>query len=234
MPTESFETGRPFIAGPGVPDESGGLPEGWEAPRERWLSTVVRPAFGPRSVLLEVVARLLIPAILVLSVFLLVSGHDRPGGGFAGGLVASMAYVLRYIAGGRQELIAGLPLRPNALLSLGMLIGCTAAGLPLLFGSPVLDTAKWELVLPVFGDVKVLSALFFEVGVYLIVVGLVLSVVAALGARMEAEEEEARTEQEQRIARQARRTAQRSDAVRAAESQDTPQPPPMNPGGETR
>lgn len=182
-----------------------GPPEGWEAPRGRWLSTVVRPAFGPRSLLLEVAARLLIPAILVLSVFLLVSGHDRPGGGFAGGLVASMAYVLRYIAGGRHELAAGLPMRPNGLLALGLLLACATAGLPLLFGHPVLETAKMELVLPVFGEVKVLSALVFEVGVFLVVVGLVLSVVAALGARMEAEEAEARQEQEIELARRARR-----------------------------
>ncbi|GAB3212475.1 MnhB domain-containing protein [Marinactinospora thermotolerans] len=184
---------------------SAGPPEGWEAPRERWLSTVVRPAFGPRSVLLEVAARLLIPAILTLSVFLLVSGHDRPGGGFAGGLVASMAYVLRYIAGGRHELAAGLPMRPNTLLALGMIVACGAAGVPLLFGRPILDTVKWEFTLPVFGDVKLLSALIFETGVFLIVVGLVLSVVAALGARMEAEEAEARQERAAEQARAARR-----------------------------
>ncbi|RCV56987.1 hypothetical protein DEF23_05365 [Marinitenerispora sediminis] len=171
-----------------------GPPEGWEAPRERWLSTVVRPAFGPRSVLLEVVARLLIPAILTFSVFLLVSGHDRPGGGFAGGLVASMAYVLRYVAGGRHELAAGLPLRPNTLLAVGMLLACGTAGAPLLVGAPVLDAVQYKFTLPVFGEVKLLSALIFETGVFLIVVGLVLSVVAALGARMEAEEQEAREE----------------------------------------
>lgn len=151
--------------------ERGSPPEGWEAPRERWLSTVVSPAFGPRSLLLEVAARLLIPAILMLSVFLLVSGHDRPGGGFAGGLVASMAYVLRYVAGGRHELAAGLPMRPNGLLALGLLLGCGTAGIPLLFGRPVLDTVKLEFTLPVFGEVKVLSALVFEIGVFLVVVG---------------------------------------------------------------
>ncbi|TDQ48237.1 MnhB domain-containing protein [Actinorugispora endophytica] len=212
MITDPQGPGRPLVAGPGARDGTGGPPEGWEAPRERWLSTVVRPAFGPRSVLLEVVTRLLIPAILLLSVFLLVSGHNRPGGGFAGGLVASMAYVLRYVAGGRHELLAGLPMRPNGLLAIGMMMGCAAAGLPLLFGRPVFETAKWELTLPVFGEVKVLSALFFEAGVFLIVVGLVLSVVAALGARMEAEEEEARTEREQRAVWLGRRAARARQA----------------------
>ncbi|GAB3496332.1 MnhB domain-containing protein [Nocardiopsis coralliicola] len=172
--------------------ERPGPPEGWEAPRERWLSTVVSPAFGPRSVLLEVVVRLLIPSILVFSVFLLVSGHDRPGGGFAGGLVASMAFVLRYVAGGRHELSVGMPMKPTTILSLGLLLAGIMAALPLLAGKPLLYVFYRTFELPLFGEVKVASYLFFEAGVFLIVVGLVLSVVAALGATMEAEEEEAR------------------------------------------
>lgn len=168
----------------------GHLPEDWEAPRERWLSTDVRPAFGHRSVRLEVAARLLIPPILVFSVFLLLSGHDRPGGGFAGGLVASMAYVLRYIAGGRHELAAGLPLRPNSLLALGLLLASLTAAVPLLFGAPILEISSYTAHFPLFGKVKFASYLVFEMGVFLIVVGLVLSVVSTLGARMEAEEEE--------------------------------------------
>ncbi|MBB6172750.1 multisubunit Na+/H+ antiporter MnhB subunit [Nocardiopsis mwathae] len=174
------------------PPVRGGPPEGWEAPRERWLSTVVRPAFGPRSVLLEVVARLLIPSILTFAVFLLVTGHDRPGGGFAAGLVAGMAYVLRYVAGGRQELAAGLPTRPQGLLAIGLLATAGTATAPLLWGDPILRTFSYTADLPVFGKVKFASYLLFELGVVFIVVGLVLAVVAALGARMEAEEEEAR------------------------------------------
>ncbi|MDA2811976.1 hypothetical protein O4J56_15140 [Nocardiopsis sp. RSe5-2] len=185
----------PAPAGAGTP------PEGWEAPRERWLSTVVSPAFGPRSVLLEVAVRLLVPSVLVFSVFLLVAGHDRPGGGFAGGLVASMAFVLRYIAGGRHELAAGMPLRPNTLLAGGLLLSGVTAGLPLLGGGELLEVVKHTAELPVFGKVKFASYLAFEAGVFLIVVGLVLSVVAALGARMEAEEEEVRAGRRRRRAR---------------------------------
>lgn len=129
----------------------------------------------------------------MFAVFLLVSGHDRPGGGFAGGLVASMAYVLRYIAGGRHELAAGMPMRPNVLLALGLLLACGTAAAPVLAGRPMLEVHSYTAYhLPVFGEVKFASYLLFESGVFLIVVGLVLSVVAALGARMEAEEEELR------------------------------------------
>ncbi|MDA2807332.1 MnhB domain-containing protein [Nocardiopsis suaedae] len=187
--------------GGAAPTGAGTPPEGWEAPRERWLSTVVSPAFGPRSVLLEVAVRLLVPSVLVFSVFLLVSGHDRPGGGFAGGLVASMAFVLRYIAGGRHELAAGMPLRPNTLLAGGLLLSGITAGLPLFSGGALLEVVKHTAELPVFGKVKFASYLAFEAGVFLIVVGLVLSVVAALGARMEAEEEEARAGRRRRRAR---------------------------------
>ena len=184
-----------------APTGAGTPPEGWEAPRERWLSTVVSPAFGPRSVLLEVVVRLLVPSVLVFSVFLLVAGHDRPGGGFAGGLVASMAFVLRYIAGGRHELAAGMPLKPNTLLAGGLLLSGVTAGLPLFGGGELLEVVKHTAELPVFGKVTFASYLAFEAGVFLIVVGLVLSVVAALGARMEAEEEEVRAGRRRRRAR---------------------------------
>ncbi|WP_232524434.1 MnhB domain-containing protein [Nocardiopsis gilva] len=83
--------------------------------------------------------------------FLLVSGHDRPGGGFAAGLVAGMAYVLRYIAGGRRELAAGLPMRPQGLLAIGLLVAAGTATLPLLWGAPILQTFAGTADLPVFG-----------------------------------------------------------------------------------
>ncbi len=83
------------------------------APRRRWLAASATLPPERRSVVLEVVTRILFHTILVFSVYLLFSGHNEPGGGFAGGLVAGLALVLRYLAGGRYELGRGGAGRPR-------------------------------------------------------------------------------------------------------------------------
>ena len=76
---------------------------GARAPRGRWLAASATLDPERRSVVLEVVTRILFHTILVFSLYLLFSGHNAPGGGFAGGLVAGLALVLRYLAGGRTS-----------------------------------------------------------------------------------------------------------------------------------
>ena len=141
-----------------------------------------------RSLVLEVVVRLVFHTIVLLSIYLLFAGHNVPGGGFAGGLVAGLALVARYLAGGRYELGEAAPVDAGLLLGLGLLFaGCTGvAGLVL--GGDVLQTAIVEGTLPVFGPVKVVTSLFFDMGVYLIVVGLVLDVLRSLGAELDRQE----------------------------------------------
>ncbi|WP_171064697.1 hydrogen gas-evolving membrane-bound hydrogenase subunit E, partial [Actinomadura soli] len=92
-------------------------PETGGASRSRWLATPGRPPLGGSSVVLEAAARLLGPTILVFSIYLLIAGHGHPGGGFVGGLVAGMAFVLRYLPGGRRELATALPVRPSVPVS---------------------------------------------------------------------------------------------------------------------
>ncbi len=160
------------------------------APRGRWLAASATLDPERRSVVLEVVTRILFHTILVFSLYLLFSGHNEPGGGFAGGLVAGLALVLRYLAGGRYELGEAAPIAPGTVLGSGLLIaGCTGVG-GLLLGAEVLQTAILETTLPVLGDVKLVTSLFFDAGVYLIVVGLVLDVLRSLGAELDRQEDE--------------------------------------------
>ena len=84
------------------------------APRRRWLAASATLPPERRSVVLEVITRILFHTILVFSLYLLFSGHNEPGGGFAGGLVAGLALVLRYLAGGRYELGEAAPVDPGA------------------------------------------------------------------------------------------------------------------------
>jgi multicomponent Na+:H+ antiporter subunit A len=138
-----------------------------------------------RSLVLEVATRMIFPLIMVLSAYFFFAGHNHPGGGFAGGLTAGLALVLRYLAGGRYELGETLPLDAGKVLGVGLaLSACTAAG-SLFLGAPVLSSAVLQFDIPVLGHVKLVTALFFDLGVYLIVVGLVLDVLRSLGARVD-------------------------------------------------
>ncbi|TGD89038.1 Na+/H+ antiporter subunit A [Mycolicibacterium sp. CH28] len=140
-----------------------------------------------RSLVLEVATRMIFPLIMVLSVYFFFTGHNTPGGGFAGGLTAGLALVLRYLAGGRYELGETLPLDAGKILGVGLaLAGGTAVG-SMLLGAPALSSAVITLHLPLLGTVKFVTALFFDLGVYLIVVGLVLDVLRSLGARIDEE-----------------------------------------------
>ncbi|MDJ0393237.1 Na+/H+ antiporter subunit A [Rhodococcus sp. G-MC3] len=142
-----------------------------------------------RSLVLEVTTRLIFPTIMVLSVYFFFSGHNAPGGGFAGGLTAGLALVLRYLAGGRYELGEAVPIDAGKILGLGLVLAAGTAISSLFLGAPALSSATLELTLPLLGDIKIVTALFFDLGVYLIVVGLVLDVLRSLGARLDAQVE---------------------------------------------
>lgn len=140
-----------------------------------------------RSLILEVATRVIFPLIMVLSAYFFFAGHNTPGGGFAGGLTAGLALVLRYLAGGRYELGETLPLDAGKILGAGLTLAAGTAVASLLVGAPALSSALIEIDVPVLGTVKFVTALFFDLGVYLIVVGLVLDVLRSLGARIDVE-----------------------------------------------
>nr|WP_197982253.1 Na+/H+ antiporter subunit A [Frigoribacterium sp. CFBP 13707] len=161
-----------------------------EGDRRAWLLAGRKLAPQNRSILLEVVVRLLFHAIVVVSIYLLFAGHNLPGGGFAGGLVAGMAFVARYLAGGRFELGAAAPLDAGKVLGTGLLVIVATAVVPLFLGVDALTSTWVEGELPFFGHVEFVTSTFFDVGVYLVVVGLVLDVLRSLGAEVDRQEEE--------------------------------------------
>lgn len=153
--------------------------------RRAWLVGGQRVRPENRSVLLEVIVRILFHTIIVVSLYLLFAGHNLPGGGFAGGLVAGMALVMRYVAGGRYELGAAAPADTGRLLGSGMAlaVGCTLV--PLLFGLAPLQSVFVEADVPVLGHIEFVTSTIFDIGVYLVVVGLVLDVLRSLGAEVD-------------------------------------------------
>ena len=112
-------------------------------------------------------------------------GATRPAAGFAGGLLAGLALVVRYVAGGRYELGEAAPVEAGTLLGAGLLCAGLSGLGGLVLGGEVLQTAVLELDVPVLGHVKLVTSLLFDVGVYLIVVGLVLDILRSLGAELD-------------------------------------------------
>ncbi|MFB7249401.1 Na+/H+ antiporter subunit A [Microbacterium sp. NPDC056234] len=158
--------------------------ENRSAPRA-WLIGGQKMKPENRSILLEVIVRILFHTIIVVSIYLLFAGHNTPGGGFAGGLVAGMALVMRYIAGGRWELGAAAPTDAGRLLGAGLIVAVGTAVVPLFFGLSPLTSTFWEWEIPLIGHVEFVTSTIFDIGVYLVVIGLVLDVLRSLGAEVD-------------------------------------------------
>lgn len=138
-----------------------------------------------RSTVLEVVARLMFPTMILVSIWLLLIGHNNPGGGFVGGVVAGLAFVLRYLAGGRHELGEAMPIAPGRILGLGLFVAGAAAMAPVAFGNAVLQSTPVDLDAGPLGSLHFTTATILDIGVYILVVGLVLDLVSATGAQID-------------------------------------------------
>ncbi|HKP09032.1 MAG TPA: Na+/H+ antiporter subunit A [Microbacterium sp.] len=163
--------------------------------RMAWLVGGQRVRPENRSIMLEVIVRILFHTIIIVSLYLLFAGHNLPGGGFAGGLVAGMALVMRYVAGGRYELGAAAPTDAGRLLGTGMTIAVACAIVPVFFGDQPLTSYFWEWDVPLLGHVEFVTSTLFDIGVYLVVIGLVLDVLRSLGAEVDRQAQEARDQQ---------------------------------------
>jgi multicomponent Na+:H+ antiporter subunit B len=132
------------------------------------------------SLILRTATRLLLPMLLLFSVFLLVRGHHEPGGGFSGGLVAASAFVLYRFAFGAEEVGRALPVASQALIGAGLLVAVVSGSLALLAGRPLLTGLWWLVPVPGLGDLDLGTPLLFDVGVYLAVMGVTLTIILPL------------------------------------------------------
>lgn len=134
-----------------------------------------------RLFILDQSIKVLYQSILVLALYFSFAGHNLPGGGFVGGLMAGAAVSLRYVTGGAEAVRTTFRAPSHVILGVGLLLSSLTAFVPVLLGGAVLEHAEIEGELPIFGKVKVVSALPFDTGVFLVVVGLVLMAFAAFG-----------------------------------------------------
>jgi multicomponent Na+:H+ antiporter subunit A len=139
------------------------------------------------SLILVTGMRAVFHTILLLSLYLLFAGHNLPGGGFIGGLIAAAAVVLLYLCVGAEGLQRTVRIAPQHLLGLGVLLAVGTGAAALLFGAAFLQSGMWDLPIPLVGELHIPSVLVFDVGVYCVVVGLVMAVLTSLGADLEAQ-----------------------------------------------
>ncbi|MEM9564010.1 MAG: MnhB domain-containing protein [Actinomycetota bacterium] len=130
----------------------------------------------PPSRAIELAVRAASPLALLVAAYLFFAGHNRPGGGFAAGLVIGAVMGLRMIAG------LPYPDNPGRFLASGAIVAGLVAVAPMLWGDPLFDQVIVEWQAPILGKVKTGTAAVFDLGVVLIVVGLVVAVLDGLGA----------------------------------------------------
>ncbi|MGA4668790.1 Na+/H+ antiporter subunit A [Propionibacteriaceae bacterium Y1923] len=174
------------------------------AAERSWLrgSTSLDPA--ARSLIFEVVTRLVFGVTVMVGVWVLLRGHNEPGGGFAGGLIVGMALLLRYLAAGREELAEAAPFEAGHLLGGGLFISVVSAFVPVFFGGSVLQSYDIYVnlgpehlaspigMIPWLGELHLVSSVVFDVGVFLIVVGVLLDYARSLGSGIDVQASEHR------------------------------------------
>ncbi|MBP6618021.1 MAG: monovalent cation/H+ antiporter subunit A [Burkholderiaceae bacterium] len=127
-----------------------------------------------------VLMRLVLPLACMVSVYLFMRGHNEPGGGFVAGLVMSVALLLQYIVSGTVWVEEHMPLRPRRWIGVGLLTALATGVGSWFLGYPFMTTHTAHLTLPLIGEIHIASALFFDIGVFTLVVGSTLLVLTAL------------------------------------------------------
>lgn len=132
------------------------------------------------SIILRTAARTIHPLLLMFAIFLLLRGHDEPGGGFSGGLVAASAFVLHALAYNSKTARRAVGLNPRVLIGTG-LVAAVIAGLIGLYAGGAFLTGIWvDVAIPAFGEVHLGTPLLFDLGVMLVVIGMTILIILPL------------------------------------------------------
>ncbi|AXI10796.1 Na(+)/H(+) antiporter subunit B [Oceanobacillus sp. 143] len=132
------------------------------------------------NVILRTVARVVVYIILTLAVYLFLAGHNNPGGGFIGGLVLSTAFVLLFIVFDIETIQKALPFDFKKVAALGALLAVGTGFGSFLFDVSFLTQAFDYFDLPFFGEVELTTVTIFELGVALVVVGVVVTIILSI------------------------------------------------------
>ncbi|MBB5181971.1 multicomponent Na+:H+ antiporter subunit B [Planomicrobium koreense] len=133
------------------------------------------------DVMLQTATKVVIFIILLFAVHIFFTGHYTPGGGFVGGLLTASAIVLLMLAFDLDTVKKILPLNYVAMVAVGLLIALGTAGASIVFDVPFFTHAYDYFDLPLFGKTSLHSAALFDLGVYLVVVGVTMTIIQTIG-----------------------------------------------------
>lgn len=125
-------------------------------------------------IIIKTATNYLIPLLLMFSIFVLLRGHYLSGGGFVGGLIAAIAFVLHSFAHTTKETLSLFKFSPKTLIPIGLSLSLLSGLLPVISGKSFLTGLWLDEPIPVIGSVG--TALFFDIGVYLVVIGVTLTI----------------------------------------------------------
>ena len=164
--------------------------ESIELPRQqRALLPDVTDLVNPRTATDTALGYMMVPAVLVrlllpiaglIAAYLFLRGHDEPGGGFAAGLVVAIALITQYMVAGAQWVEAHLQLNPLRWIATGLLLAVLTGTGAMVAGFPFLTTHTGDVRVPLIGELHVPSALFFDAGIFCVVLGSTLLILIAL------------------------------------------------------
>ncbi len=132
------------------------------------------------DVILQTATKVIVFIVLIFGVYVFFSGHHEPGGGFIGGLITASAIVLLLMAFDVKTVRDNLPVDFKLVGAAGILIMILSGAASMLFGEAFLFQTFTEVDLPVFGPTELATAVLFDVGVYLAVVGTALTIILSI------------------------------------------------------
>ena len=138
-------------------------------------------SWDAHPIVLATFARLLLPLALLVAVFILLRGHNLPGGGFIAGLITAVALIMQYLANGIAWTRPRISGRLHPLIGIGLLVATLTGLASWHFGYPFLTSAHGHVHVPLVGDLELASAMLFDIGVLMVVVGITLVILIRLG-----------------------------------------------------
>ena len=157
------------------------LLQGLSLPRARVDTQGRAWSVETHPMMLGMLARLILPLALLVSMFIFLRGHNEPGGGFIAGLVTAVALILLQVAYGQDWVQSRMGVRLPNLAAAGILIAAATGLASLPLGYPFLTSAFAHINVPLIGELEIASAMLFDLGVYLTVVGATLLILSGLG-----------------------------------------------------
>ena len=131
----------------------------------------------PNDMMFRVFIRLIVIVVVTFSFYIFFSGHNEPGGGFIGGLMTAIAILSLYLVFGLQTIKKALPFNYTYFMGAGLLLGGLTGVISMLAGDQYLKQYFGYFQMPIFGEVELTTALIFDLGVYLVVVGTAMTLI---------------------------------------------------------